>query len=90
MGNFYLKPFLHFSEVKSAGEEGLMGMTPDPDYQFNKLLYVCLAYSNGKGGYTDKVISLKDNGSSASVEKTLIDGIPLCIKSCRMQNQIRA
>jgi glucose/arabinose dehydrogenase len=68
-------PLISFPEVDSTGEEGLMGMVLDPNYTNNKYLYVCLAYPKN-GDLYDKVIRLVDNGSTASIDKTIIDDIP--------------
>lgn len=69
------EPVLTFPEVDSAGEEGLMGLALDPEYQRNKLLYVCLAYPTNNQ-LTAKVLQLKDNGLKLSIERTVIDNIP--------------
>lgn len=68
-------PLYSFKDVAQAGEIGLMGMVLDPKYQSNKLLYVCLGYSEN-GTLYDRVIALKDNGDTLSEERTLLDRIP--------------
>lgn len=68
-------PLKTFDEVVSDGEEGLMGLTLHPDYANNKLIYVSYAY-DGAEDMTVKVVQYKDNGSSLSDEKIIIDNLP--------------
>lgn len=74
-GKLLSKPLLEFSEVLGKGEEGLMGLEIDPQYAENKYLYVCYAQAVG-GNFEDKVVRLKDNGDSATIDKVLLGGIP--------------
>ena len=68
-------PIRVFSEVVSTAEEGLMGMTLDPDYETNKFIYLCIAYE--KNSQTvDKVIRLTDFGDSLGADTLIIDDIP--------------
>ncbi|MEO8209977.1 MAG: PQQ-dependent sugar dehydrogenase [bacterium] len=69
------KPLKIFEEVASNGEEGLMGLTLDPDYKNNKYIYVSYAYEK-EDGLTVKVVKFKDNGDSLSEEKLIIDNLP--------------
>lgn len=62
-------------EVSHTGEEGLMGLALDPDYDSNYLVYACLAYDAGQN-LQDKVISFTDNGTSITEKSILIDHIP--------------
>jgi aldose sugar dehydrogenase len=68
-------PLKIFDDVSSKGEEGLMGLVPDPDYKNNKYIYLSYAYDNGER-LTVKVVRFKDNGSSLSDEKLIIDNLP--------------
>lgn len=64
-----------FGEVAHVGEAGLLGLTKDPDYSLNKLLYFCMSYKkNGK--MTNKVAVAKDMGEKLADIKTLIDNLP--------------
>lgn len=74
-GKLQEKPVKIFEDVSSGGEEGLMGLTLDPDYQNNNLLYVSYAYDNGDI-LNVKVVRYKDEGDNLSGEKIIIDGIP--------------
>ncbi len=74
-GKLNPKPLIIFGETSHSGEEGLLGMTLDPDYNNNKLLYVVVAY--GKASKTvEKVIRLRDVGDSIIEDKNIIDDIP--------------
>ncbi len=74
-GKLQEKPLKVFDEVSSGGEEGLMGLTLDPDYRINKFLYLSYAYDNGDE-LKVKVVRFKDEGDKLSDEKTIIDNIP--------------
>lgn len=69
------QPLISFSETATGGEIGLMGMTKDPDYESNSLLYACVGYRTANG-FADKVLQLRDQGSSIEEVTTVIDGIP--------------
>lgn len=74
-GRLEEQPLFTFPEVSSRGEEGLMGLTLDPNYGSNKYLYVSYAYyDNGK--LFVKVERLVDQGNSVTRDKVLIDKIP--------------
>lgn len=68
-------PLKSFDNVSSRGEEGLMGLTLDPDYENNKFIYISYAYDSGDE-LEVKVIRYKDNGNELTDEKILIDNIP--------------
>ena len=69
------QPLITINDVITGDEEGLMGLTVDPDYINNKYLYTCYAYLEENNMY-DKVLRLVDNGSNVSIDKVLIDKIP--------------
>lgn len=68
-------PLATFPEVSTVSEEGLMGLASDPDYQENKYLYVCLAYTKNNKTI-DRVQRLIDQGDKITKDKVLIDDIP--------------
>lgn len=74
-GQLKSEPLTRLTDVSTGGEEGLMGMTLDPEYTQNKLVYVCLAYDT-PSGLRDKVVRFVDNGSSAGTPELVIGGIP--------------
>lgn len=74
-GKLNPKPLITFGETSHSGEEGLLGMVLDPNYDANKLLYVVVAY--GKDSNTvEKVIRLRDVGDSIVEDKNILDDIP--------------
>jgi aldose sugar dehydrogenase len=82
-GKLIGKPLKEFSEVSTESEEGLMGLTLDPDYKNNKLIYLSYAYQlqgmqafQKEGDLLVKVVRFKDNGNSLSDEKVVFDNIP--------------
>jgi len=74
-GQLQSEPIYSFSAVSTTGEEGLMGMTLDPEYAENGFLYFSFAYSDDATLF-DKVVRLTDQGDSLSDEVTVIDRIP--------------
>ena len=74
-GKLAQDPLFTFSEISATGEEGLMGITLDPDYAKNKTFYVCLAYNNGTRLMT-KVLRLFDENSRVRVDGILLDSVP--------------
>jgi glucose/arabinose dehydrogenase len=68
------EPMISFA-VSTQSEEGLMGLTLDPEYASNKYVYVSYAYETPTGS-ADRVVRLVDEGSQLRVDKTLIEGIP--------------
>lgn len=74
-GQLQAEPLHSFEDVSETGEEGLMGMTLDPDYSQNKYIY--FSYALGQSGnLTDKVVRLTDEGDRLTNPVTLIDQIP--------------
>lgn len=74
-GNLLEMPLKVFDEVSEKGEEGLMGLALDPDYQTNKYIYLSYAYDDGDK-LKVKVVRFKDDGESLSGEKTILDNLP--------------
>lgn len=74
-GKLQDEPIKTFSEVSSGSEEGLMGLTLDPEYASNKFIYVSFAYEKD-GDLWVKVVRYKDNGNSLTEETTIFDNIP--------------
>lgn len=74
-GQLLPNPLITINEVQSSGEEGLMGLTLDPEYNQNKYVYACYAYSEGSA-LKDRVIRLKDTETSLTFDKTLLENIP--------------
>jgi len=68
-------PLITFPEVSSLGEEGLMGLVLDPDYEQNKLIYASYAFNSGNT-IKVRIVQLVDDGSKASIKKTVLDNIP--------------
>jgi glucose/arabinose dehydrogenase len=74
-GQLVAQPLITFSEVSTQSEEGLMGLALDPNYQTNKLIYVCVTYADGTQLF-DKVVKLKDDGATASIQQVILDKVP--------------
>lgn len=69
------KPLHVFKDVSSKGEEGLMGLAPDPDYASNKKIYMSYAYDNGDE-LKVKVVRFRDAGDSLTDGLTILDNLP--------------
>lgn len=85
-GKVQNEPLHTFPEVSHTIEEGLMGITKDPEYDRNAFLYVCLTYEENSKKY-DKVVKLKDEQNALSVESVILDHIPAAKfhAGCRIQ-----
>lgn len=70
------EPLITFPEVSSNAEEGLMGLAVDPSYQANRFVYAAYAYLDQSSNMWVRVVRLIDQGSTAQVNKTIIDQIP--------------
>lgn len=86
-GRLLEEPLRVFAEVSNRSEEGLMGMTLDPDYDRNRFVYLCLAYQTSTGEIVDRVIRVKDGGGSLTDDQVLIDHIPAAANhaGCRLR-----
>jgi aldose sugar dehydrogenase len=80
-GTLQSDPLHVFDEVKTSGEEGLMGLAVDPDYATNKYLYFAYAYGDSKKLQT-KIVRMTDIGNSLVGAVTLIDNIPASAYHC--------
>ncbi len=74
-GQLKPEPIKTFPEVSTESEEGLMGMTLDPDYANNHYIYICVAYENGSKA-ADKVVRLTDHDGKLDEDFIVIDAIP--------------
>lgn len=70
-----IEPLYKFEEVSQRSEEGLMGLTLDPDFAENRYIYACVAYQ-AKGEMNIKIERLKDESNVIVEKTTIIDGIP--------------
>lgn len=69
------EPLYVFEEVSSTGEEGLMSVVKDPDYESNKWLYFSMAYPRS-GALKVKVVRMTDEGNRLSDETVILDDLP--------------
>lgn len=69
------KPLIFFTSVAIQDEAGLLGLTLDPNYSSNQFLYAC--YTTRKNGnLVNRVVKLKDLGSTIEEVGIVIDDIP--------------
>lgn len=68
-----LPPPVSTIPVPTDGNEGLLGIVADPDFESNHFLYV---YHTVADGSRNRVIRLTEKSSTAGSEKVLLDGIP--------------
>lgn len=64
-----------FNNVSATGEEGLMGMALDPDYNSNKHIFIVYAYPKDDA-YKVRLVRLTDKGDTLGDDKIIIDNIP--------------
>ncbi|HEY4495939.1 MAG TPA: PQQ-dependent sugar dehydrogenase [Candidatus Paceibacterota bacterium] len=74
-GHLLALPLHIFDEVSSTGEEGLMSLALDPDYQKNHRVYASMAYLKNSAMFV-KVVSFIDKEDHISLERSVIDLIP--------------
>ena len=68
-------PLITFKSVAVQQEAGLLGLALDPDYKNNQFLYAC--YTTTKNGVlVNRVVKLKDLGTSITEVGMIIDDIP--------------
>ncbi|MEK7524706.1 MAG: PQQ-dependent sugar dehydrogenase [Patescibacteria group bacterium] len=79
------QPLHVFPEVSTVGEEGLMSVVLDPEYDQSRFIYVSLAYKKDDG-MAVKILRFRDGGSQLIDEKIILDGIPAAQyhAGCRM------
>lgn len=74
-GELVEQPLHTFTDVSQTGEEGLMGMALDPNFEENKYVYLCYAYPKGND-LVDRVVRMIDQGDQLVNEQVLLDDIP--------------
>lgn len=75
-GTLINEPVAVISSVKEIGEGGLLGMTLDPDFSSNHLVYLYYTYQANGNDTLNRVVSMEYKDKKLSNEKTLIDKIP--------------
>jgi glucose/arabinose dehydrogenase len=68
-------PLISFSAVTVQQEAGLLGLALDPDYKNNQFLYACYTTTK-KGAMVNRVVKLKDLGTSIVEVGIIIDDVP--------------
>ncbi|OGM28736.1 hypothetical protein A2801_03515 [Candidatus Woesebacteria bacterium RIFCSPHIGHO2_01_FULL_41_10] len=74
-GELQTKPLHTFTQISTQSEEGLMGMTLDPDYKTNKLVYFSYAYPSGKNMFV-RVVRMIDENDHFTNQDVIIESIP--------------
>lgn len=74
-GELLAEPLHVFDNILEGGEQGLLGMVKDPNYEDNQYLYICASYRND-GNIEDHVLRFRDAGDSLEDETLLLGGIP--------------
>lgn len=74
-GQLLPNPLATLQQVSSKSEEGLMGLSVDPDYSKNRFLYACYATQSGSG-LIDRVVRFEDLGTTIGPLQTIVDNIP--------------
>jgi aldose sugar dehydrogenase len=74
-GVLQAQPLATLADVEAKGESGLMGITLSPDYAISREIFLCYAYDTASGPEV-RVAGFRDEGSSLSGRRVLIEGIP--------------
>lgn len=74
-------PFAGVEDVYASWEQGMLGLTLDPDFEANHYLYVyysaLVGTENGDGGkVVNRVLRFTDNESAGTEMKVIMDDIP--------------
>lgn len=69
-------PLYVFEEVLENGEDGLMSLALDPEYQENRFVYTAVAYAENGESLTVKVVRFVDTGETLAEPFVVIDQIP--------------
>lgn len=69
------RPLYRFPDVFAQNEAGLLGITLDPAYSANRIVYAAYAYKDDRG-IAVKVVRFIDGGNSIRDLEVLIDRIP--------------
>lgn len=64
-----------FEQVLTGGEQGLLGMTKDPNYDQNQWLYVCYSL-RVNGNLRDRIVRFTDEGDQLTNETLILENIP--------------
>ncbi len=59
----------------SQGEAGLLGLSLDPDFDTNKMVYIYYTYTNSTGQILNRISRLTENNGQLGNETVLLDGI---------------
>lgn len=70
------KPFASVSDVYVNWEQGLLGITLDPNYLDNGFLYLYYTAENKKGTPINRVVRFTDNNNTGTDFRVLLDNIP--------------
>jgi aldose sugar dehydrogenase len=66
---------IHVFDVSSGGEQGLMGLVLDPEYNSNRQIYLSYAYED-RGNIFVKIVRFRDGGDRLLDERVIMDNIP--------------
>ncbi len=69
-------PYLDVPGTIHEVDAGLMGMAVHPNFETNQWIYVMHAYRDAEDRLLSKVVRLKDTGTTAQVDKVILDKIP--------------
>jgi glucose/arabinose dehydrogenase len=70
------KPFAAISDVYVNWEQGLLGITLDPNYLDNRFVYLYYTVENEKGTPINRVVRFTDNNNTGTDLRVLLDNIP--------------
>jgi quinoprotein glucose dehydrogenase len=69
-------PYFLVPDAVHEVDAGLMGMDLHPDFERNQWIYIMHAYRNEENELLSRVLRLKHEGETATVEKVILDDIP--------------
>lgn len=72
-------PFVEISNVHSPGEQGMLGLTLDPDFEENHYLYLYYTYRDDNGQPFNRVVRFTDDHDKGTEMTILLDKIPASV-----------
>jgi len=69
-------PYLQVPDAVHEVDAGLMGMDLHPDFESNQWVYIMHAYRNEKNELLSRILRLKHDGETATVQRVIMDNIP--------------
>ncbi len=72
-------PFVKITNTHSPGEQGMLGLTIDPDFEQNHFVYLYYTYEDDSGKPFNRIVRFTDENSKGTDMQILLDTIPASV-----------